>query len=109
MDNLILLITAAGIPSAIVSLFFWNLKRKIEKTEKNREEQQRKQEALQVIILDSLNGTINLAEATARAVSRIPDAHCNGDMHKALKDIEETKKRQQKMILNAGVHDILCD
>ena len=107
MNMIIAIITAAGIPSAITALVFSRLQKKLDNTEKKRETKEKQQEQLQIIILDGLNGAIALSQATAIAVSRIPDAHCNGDMHAALADIEETKKRQQRMITAAGVHDIM--
>ena len=42
---------------------------------------------------------LRLGEATARAVQRIPDAHCNGDMHAAL-DYAQKVKHEQKDFLN---------
>lgn len=107
METIKIIIAAASIPSAVVGLCFWILQKKIEEREKEREEKEHQQEALQIIILDGVNGAINLSEAVARAVQRIKDAHCNGDMHAALTEIEETKKRQQRMITEAGVHDIM--
>lgn len=107
MQIFLTVLSAAGIPSLISGLMLWEMKRKIEKTEKKREQHQQQQEALQVIILESVNGSIRLAEATARAVQRIPDACCNGDMHAALNDIATTKQRQRHMLMEAGVHGIM--
>lgn len=107
MNTIIAIIAAAGIPSAITALVFSRLQKKMDKTEEKRELKEKQQEQLQIIILNGINGAITLSEATARAVQRIPDAHCNGDMHKALDDIERVKERQQRMITAAGVHDII--
>lgn len=107
MDALKIILTAAAIPSAVVAFCFWLLQRRITKNEERAEEKAKQQERLQVIILDSVNGSIRLSEATARAVQRIPSAHCNGDMHAALDDIERTRQRQQRLITEAGIHDIL--
>lgn len=107
MDALKIILTAAAIPSAVVAFCFWLLQRRITKNEKRAEEKAKQQERLQIIILDSVNGSIRLSEATARAVQRIPNARCNGDMHAALDDIERTRQRQQRLITEAGIHDIL--
>ena len=40
--------------------------------------------------------TLALSEATAEAVQRIPDAHCNGDMHEALEFATSTKQKYRK-------------
>ena len=106
MDTIETLIVAA-IPSIIAALSVWMLQKKITKAESERQKREEKQEALQMIILDSVNGAIALSEATARAVQRIPDAHCNGDMHAALDDIEDAMKTQKRMLIKAGVHDIM--
>lgn len=107
MDTIKVILAAASIPSAVIGFCFWMLQKKFEKIEEQREDKAKQQEALQIIILDSVNGAINLSEATARAVQRIPDAHCNGDMHAALDSIEQTRSRQKEMIMRAGIHDIL--
>lgn len=107
MDALKIILTAAAIPSAVVAFCFWLLQRRITKNEERAEEKAKQQERLQIIILDSVNGSIRLSEATARAVQRIPNARCNGDMHAALDDIERTRQRQQRLITEAGIHDIL--
>ena len=107
METLKIIFAAASIPSAVIGFCFWMLQKKFEKIEAQRENKAKQQEALQIIILDSVNGAINLSEATARAVQRIPDAHCNGDMHAALRAIEQTRNRQKEMIMIAGIHDIL--
>lgn len=85
------------------------LQRKITKNEKKRDVQNEKQENLQILLIDSVQATMDLAEATARAVQRIPDAHCNGDMHSALKSLEESKKREHDMLTQSGIHDIMRD
>lgn len=53
----------------------------------------------ELCIINSVNAAIALGEATARAVQRIPDAHCNGDMHAAL-DYAQKVKHEQKNFLN---------
>lgn len=75
---------AMGIPSALTGLFFWLLQRKIEKRDKEREGEEQARERLELLNIRATMASITLAEATARAVERIPDAHCNGDMHGAL-------------------------
>lgn len=109
MEMVRTIIIAASIPSTIVSFLFWYLKKKITDQDKEREKRAKKQEALQLIILDSINGTMTLSEATARAVQRIPDAKCNGDMHAALDKITKVREKQQKLIIQEGIHGILKD
>ena len=48
-----------------------------------------------------------LAEATAVAVQRIPDAHCNGDMHAALEYATSVKHKQKDFLTKQGVDALL--
>lgn len=100
------LIIAMGIPSAITGFCFWMLEKKIERRQK---EQDRKDEARkqnEIIVLKGVNAAIALGEATARAVQRIPDAHCNGDMHQALEYAEKIKHEQKDFLTEQGVEAI---
>lgn len=75
--------------------------RKEEREERQRQLDEREQirEKNEFCIINSVNAAIALGEATARAVQRIPDAHCNGDMHAAL-DYAQKVKHEQKNFLN---------
>ena len=77
-------IGAMGIPGAITGLFLWSFQKRLEKRDKAIEAQEVAREHLQLLNVKATLASIALAEATARAVERIPDAHCNGDMHSAL-------------------------
>ena len=67
--------------------------------EKNREQ-------LDVMLLQSTTAAIALGEATAKAVQRIPDAHCNGDMHKALDYAAKVKHDQKDFLTSLGIHSL---
>ena len=73
-------VAAMGIPSAIMGLIMKRLEKRLAKRDSLRDEQDRSQKELIVLLVQSTNASISLGEATARAVQRIPDAHCNGDM-----------------------------
>ena len=70
-----------GVPTAVTGLFFWLLKRRIDKREDERAEIERARKELDVALIKGVNAAIALGEATAKAVQRIPDAHCNGVRH----------------------------
>lgn len=104
------IIVAASIPSAITGFCFWLVEQKIQKRadkekeeriERQKKEDEREQirEKNELCIINSVNAAIALGEATARAVQRIPDAHCNGDMHAALEYAQKVK-HEQKNFLN---------
>ena len=70
-------------------------------------QQQRLQEQLMLKLIESNWAAIALGEATAKAVQRIPDAHCNGDMHAALEYAGKIKHSQKEFLAQQGIHAIL--
>ena len=112
------IVAAAGIPGAIVGLMVWMMQQKILKRDKareedtlryrrEREEKERAREQFEINLLAQQNATMALAEATAMAVQRIPDAHCNGDMHKALEYAQTTKRKQREFLEAKGIQAIM--
>lgn len=63
-------------------------------------------EAIMVQLVQSTNAAIALGEATARAVQRIPDAHCNGDMHAALEYSSKVKHEMRDTLTKQGIHAV---
>lgn len=101
--DLTALMIAASIPSAITAFCFWWIERKIEKQEKEREKKEEARRENEIIMIESMNAAIALGEATARAVQRIPDAHCNGDMHNALEYATNIKHKHKNFIAKQGI------
>jgi hypothetical protein len=121
-----------GIPSAvtvaIVGFFVWLLERSIVKCETARAEENAKREkareaeeakleaertkqensrkVFEKNLLASTNAALAVSEATARAVQRIPDAHCNGDMHAALNYAAKIKHEQRDFLAAQGIDNI---
>lgn len=113
-------IITMGIPTAITGLLVWWLKRHIDKKDKaaelraerereRAEEREKNTERLMLMIMQTSRATNVLAEATARAVQRIPDAHCNGDMTAALEQAAALQKEEQQFIIDQGVKHIFGD
>lgn len=119
--NLIAQIAASfGIPTAITGLIIWLFQRHLTKRdeaqdakeadrEKRAEEQEKNREQLDVTMIKSVMAAIALCEATARAVQRIPDAHCNGDMHQALDYATGVKHELKDFLTSMGVHALHDD
>lgn len=101
---LIAFIAAMGIPSAIMGFIVWKLERKISAREKRAEEQDAAQKDFFLLMVQSTGAAIALGEATAKAVQRIPDAHCNGDMHEALNYATDIKHKQKDFLARQGIH-----
>ena len=96
-------IAAMGIPSAIMGLIVWKLERKLAARDKQAEEQAEAQKSFFLLMVQSTGAAIALGEATAKAVQRIPDAHCNGDMHSALDYAAEIKTKQKDFLTKQGI------
>lgn len=111
-------ILALGIPSAITGFLVWNFERKIAKREAKREKEQEERhkkeaerekarEELQIHTIQGVSAAIALGEATAKAVQRIPDAHCNGDMHDALNYAIKIKHEQKDFLTHMGIASVV--
>ena len=111
-------IVAMSLPAAITGFIVWNFERKISARDRKRDEKEKvmrekakereeAREMLELCIVESNQAAIALAEATARAVQRIPDAHCNGDMHAALKYAAEVKHRQKEFLSKQGIKALI--
>lgn len=100
-------VAAMGIPSAIMGLIVRRLEKKINKRDTIRDEQDKSQKDLIVLLVQSTSASIALGEATAKAVQRIPDAHCNGDMHAALEYATNIKHKQKEFLTKQGIDALL--
>lgn len=100
------LLTLLGIPTAITSLGLWILQRKMAKREEIQDKREAAREKNEVLLIQNTRAALALAEATAIAVQRIPDAHCNGDMHAALEYARKVKHEQKDFLTEQGVKAI---
>lgn len=100
------LLIALGIPTAVTGLLVWWLKKHIDKREARSEEREKNTERLMLMIMQTSRATNILAEATAKAVQRIPDAHCNGDMTAALEQASKIQKEEQQFLFDQGIRHI---
>ncbi len=100
------IIIAASIPSAVTAFLFWLLEHRIEKREKEKEKREEARKQLELTLVQSVNAALALSEATAKAVQRIPDAKCNGDMHDALAYAAKVKHDQREFLQKQGIDNI---
>ena len=99
-------LVAMGVPTAITGFLVWWLKRYMDKREEERETREKNTEKLMLLIMQTSRATNVLAEATAKAVQRIPDAHCNGDMTHALEEAAKIQGEEKDFIMNQGIKHI---
>ena len=77
-----------------------------EKREAEKEKREEARKQLELSLVQSVNASLALSEATAKAVQRIPDAHCNGDMHDALEYAAKVKHDQREFLQKQGIENI---
>lgn len=115
--NITSILALMCVPSAFTGFCFWLLERRIQKRDAEEKKERERREKLQdereqhrkEYELCQLNMTIAsmaLAEATAEAVQRIPDAHCNGEMHAALEYARKIKSEQRDFLRKQAVNHI---
>ncbi len=95
-----------AIPTGISGIGFWMIQRKLTKRDELQAERDRARLSNEYLLIKKLDATVTLAEATARAVQRIPDAKCNGDMHAALEYAEKVKREHRAFITEQGIHQL---
>ena len=114
-EVLVAVLAEAGVLSGLFGFFIWNWQRKITRRDEKRdqaeaerakalEDKEKAREELDVNIMRSLSALFALSEATAKAVQRIPDAHCNGDMTGALDYSKKVKREQREFLEKQGIH-----
>ncbi|MBQ8768852.1 MAG: serine/threonine protein kinase [Oscillospiraceae bacterium] len=108
MEVISIVVSILGTAS-ILSLPVWFLKRHIDKKEKLREARDQRMERWMLLTMKTNRATNILVEATAKAVQRIPDAHCNGDMTAALESARKMQKEEKDFIFDQGVEHIFGD
>lgn len=100
-------VAAMGIPSAITGLCFKQFQKKIDKRDREREEKEKVKEENELLLIRLAGASLSLGEATAEAVQRIPDAHCNGDMHAALAYAKKVKHEHKDLLYEQAVRAII--
>ena len=98
-----------GVPAAITGFLVWMLKRHIDKKEAERLAREANTEKLMLLMMQTNRATNVLVTATAKAVQRIPDAHCNGDMTAALELAEKIQKEEKDFLFDQGIKHIFGD
>ena len=101
------IIMMMGLPSAITGLLVWWLKRYIDKKEKEREVRLDRFEDLIDLVMRTNRANNILATATAKAVQRMPEAQCNGDMSTALEEAAKIDIEEQNFFYKQGIEHIV--
>lgn len=84
-----IIVVALGLPSVLVSIATKRIEIKLDDRAEARVTHE-------VMLIEMSMASLSLAEATAEAVQRIPDAHCNGEMHEALNKAKEVTEKYRE-------------
>ena len=82
------------------------LEKRDEQRERERAKKEKDMDKHQLLLLETINASLALGEATARAVQRIPDAKCNGDMHAALEYAQKVKHEQKDFLREQALENL---
>lgn len=94
-----------GGPSIVLGILGTWLKKYLKK----RDEREKKTEKLIMLMLGNTRANNVLAVATAKAVQRIPEAHCNGDMTAALEQAAKIQAEEKELLMDEGIKHIFGD
>lgn len=90
----------AAFPGAIISIVVGvlvaRMNKKLDRREREKDEKDEAAAKNAAMIIELIMASLSLSEATAEAVQRIPDTHCNGDMHEALDEARQVKKKYRQ-------------
>ena len=117
MGTIHIILMAMGVPTAVTGFCFWLLEKKIkewddeqraEREARRREidERDRQRKEYEMCQLNMTLASMALAEATAQAVERIPDAHCNGEMHRAREYAQKIKDEQRDFLKRQAINSM---
>lgn len=99
-----------GVPSAIMGLIsgiiLWYFKKQADKKDRIHEEQQKQLRTLMLMMMQSGRANSIGITALARAMKRIPDAKCNGDMDEALAKMNKASEEEKAFLLELGIQHI---
>ena len=94
---------AFGVPTAVTGLWFWLLKKHIDKKEIERDELEKAREKNAVLLIKSVGAALALGEATAHAIK---DGKCNGEMTAALEYAKKMKHEQKDFLTEQSIKNL---
>lgn len=83
------------------------LEHEIQRQQQSAADKENARKEFEIHMIKGIIASNSLGEATARAVQRIPDAHCNGDMDAALEEEGRVKKDIQLFLARQGINNII--
>lgn len=81
-----------GIVTGVVGILLRRFEKRLDKRDRAKDQKEEARQQYEVLNIKMSFASLSVAEATAEAVQRIPDAHCNGEMHAALESAKAAKE-----------------
>lgn len=103
MNPIALNILCAVIPSVVSGVCLFVIERKMAKRHDETEKHEADRIKSETHIIKTLIATAEGTEAIAKAIQRIPDAHCNGDMKAAIEKVEKSLSSQRDFLREKAV------
>jgi len=97
------LVAILGIPSIISGIFMLQIQMAANRREKKRDVQESARCEHESLSQKSTSASLTLGIVIAEAVQRIPDAHCNGEMHKALEEAKDVRTENMEFMTKQGL------
>ena len=94
---------AISVPSAIVSLLFHRMEKKMEKRDKEREGRERAREKNEILLVKMVGASVALGEASAIALK---NGKCNGETEAALEYARQVKHEQKDFLTEQGIKNL---
>ena len=98
-----------GIPGAVTGVIIWVWQRRMDKRDAAKERREQNREKMELFSLQELMAVSAISCATAEAVQRIPDAHCNGEVTAALEYERSIRHKQRDFLEELGIHALHDD
>ena len=98
-----------GIPSLVTGAIIGIWQRRQDKRDADRERREVNREKMELFSLQELMAVSAISRATAEAVQRIPDAHCNGEVKAALEYERGIRNKQRDFLEELGIHALHDD
>lgn len=105
MSPLDINLLTAAIPSLISGVGLYLITKKLNKHKEDRDKKEQDRIQSEIHMMDTVIATAECTRAIAKAVQRIPDAHCNGDMHTALADMDRTLRDHRKFLRDKSIEN----
>ena len=108
--NLLLLfweiIKSVGIPAAVLALLLRRFEKRLDKRDAAQAQKEEDNKKYDILLLKRINTSVEIGTATAKAVQRIPNARCNGDMTAALENVKKADKEFYEFLDKQGINHL---